>query len=128
MKIPRGVLANALLFAAALGSGCNVVAPRACTLIGCTGLSIDVTGVPVLTLVTIVVTAPDGSTRTAMCTSATSSCFAAFSDFTPATVTVRVMTGTKTIEETRQPTYEVSRPNGPDCPPECRSARVTVAL
>src|SRR4029079_3288867 len=36
VKIPLRILANALLIAAAFGSGCNVVAPSACTLIGCT--------------------------------------------------------------------------------------------
>jgi hypothetical protein len=39
-----------------------------------------------------------------------------------------VSTGTQTTEETKQPTYEVTRPNGEACPPECRNARVTVAL
>jgi hypothetical protein len=51
-----------------------------------------------------------------------------FPDFTPASVTIRVLTGTQTTEVTRQPMYEVTRPNGPGCPPECRTARVTVVL
>jgi hypothetical protein len=32
------------------------------------------------------------------------------------------------VELTEQPAYQLTRPNGPECPPECRSARVTVAL
>jgi hypothetical protein len=51
-----------------------------------------------------------------------------FPDFTPASVSIRVSTGTQTTEVTRQPIYEVTRPNGPACPPECRNARVTLAL
>jgi hypothetical protein len=128
VTIPREVLAITLVFVAAFGSGCGVVGPSACTVIGCTGLVVEVTGAPGQTPVTVVVTAPDGSTRSTTCTSATGTCPVSFPDFTPASVTVRVLTGTQTTEETRQPIYDVTRPNGPACPPECRNARVTGAL
>ena len=128
VTIPRAVLAITLVFAAACGSGCGIVGPSACTLIGCTGLVVEVTGAPGQTPVTVVVTAPDGATRSSTCTSATGNCLVPFPDFTPASVTIRVSTGSQTIEETRQPMYEVTRPNGSECPPECRNARVTVAL
>ena len=128
MTIPREVLAITLMLVAVLGSGCGVAGPSACTLIGCTGLVVEVTGAPAQTPVTVVVTAPDGSTRSTTCTSATGTCPFSFPDFTPASVTIRVSTGTQTTELTRQPTYEVTRPNGPACPPECRNARVTVVL
>jgi len=129
VTIPREVLAITLVFvAAAFGTGCGFIGPRACTLIGCTGFVVEVTGAPSLTPVTVVVIAPDGSTRSGTCTGATGTCPVSFPDFTPASVTIRVLTGTQTTEVARQPTYEVTRPNGPDCPPECRNARVTVAL
>ena len=128
MTIPREVLAIALLCVAAFGSGCDLVGPSACTLIGCTGLVVEVTGAQGQTPVTVVVTAPDGSTRSATCTAATGTCPVSFPDFTPASVTIRLSTGTQTTEVTRQPMYEVTRPNGPACPPECRNARVTVVL
>ena len=128
MMIPREVLTITLVVVAALGSACDVLGPSACTLIGCTGLVVEVTGAPGQTPVTVVVTAPDGSTRSATCNSTTGTCPVSFPDFTPASVTIRVSTGTQTIELTRQPMYEVSRPNGPACPPECRNARVTVGL
>ena len=128
VTIPRAVLAITLVLVAAFGSACGVVGPSACTLIGCTGLVVEVSGAPGQTPVTVVVTAPDGSTRTTACTSATGNCPVSFPDFTPATVTIRVLTGTQTTEVTRQPTYEVTRPNGPACPPECRNARVSVVL
>ena len=128
MTIPRQVLAITLVLVAAFGSGCGVAGPSACTLIGCTGLVVEVTGAPGQTPVTVVVTASDGSMRSATCTSATGTCPVSFPDFTPASVTIRVLTGTQTTEVTRQPIYEVTRPNGPACPPECRNARVAVAL
>ena len=128
MKRLREVLTITLVLVAALGSGCDVSGPSACTLIGCTDLVVEVSGAPGQIPVTVVVTAPDGSTRSATCSSATGNCLVSFPDFTPASVTIRVSTGTQTTEETRQPMYEVTRPNGSGCPPECRNARVTVAL
>lgn len=127
MTIPHAVLASAVLLGAALSSACGAVGPS-CTLIGCTGLVIEVSGAPGQSPVTVVVTAPDGSTRSATCTSATGTCPFSFNDFTPASVTIRVSTATRTTEVTRQLAYEVTRPNGPECAPECRNARVTVAL
>lgn len=46
MTIPREVLAITLVIVAVVGSGCDVVGPSACTLIGCTGLVVEVTGAP----------------------------------------------------------------------------------
>ena len=128
MTMPREVLAIALALVAAFSSGCDVLGPSACTLIGCTGLVVEVTGVPGQTPVTVVLTAPDGSTRSATCTSTSGTCPVSFPDFAPASVTIRVTTGTQTTEVTRQPAYEVTRPNGPECGPECRNARVVVVL
>lgn len=127
VTIPRRVL-TILACVAGFCAGCDVTGPTPCTLIGCTGLIVEVTGLPGPTPVTVVVTAPDGSTRSSTCTSTTGRCPVSFPDFTPDTITIRVLTGTQIIEETRQPTYEATRPNGPACPPECRNARVTVAL
>ena len=110
------------------GPACNVVGPSACTLIGCTGLVVEVSGAASQTPVTVVVTAPDGSKRTANCTTTTGTCPVSFPDFTPASVTVRVSSGTQSTEVTVEPAYLTTRPNGPECPPECRGARVTVAL
>ena len=47
---------------------------------------------------------------------------------TPKEVTVRVSWGSKDIVETFRPEYETLRPNGPDCPPECKQAEVTLDL
>lgn len=128
MRIPCDVLAIALVCVAAFGSGCDLLGPSACTLLPCTGLVVEVTAAPPQVPVTVVVTAPDGSTRSATCTAATGTCLVSFHDFTPASITIRVTAGAQITEETRQPVYEVTRPNGPSCPPDCRNARVTVAL
>ena len=123
--LPRLIATLVLLIA---GSGCDHVGPQSCTLIGCVGLVVEVTGAPSQTPITVVVTAPDGSTRSTTCTSASGACPFSFPDFTPASVTIRVSTGAQSTEVIAQPTYEVTRPNGARCPPECRTARVTVAL
>jgi hypothetical protein len=127
MTVPRGLLAASLALAATLGAGCGEAGPT-CTLIGCLGLVVDVTGAPAQTPVSVVVTAPDGSTRSGTCTPTTGACPVFFADYSPATVTIRVSAGTRTTEVTTQPMYDVTRPNGPSCPPECRTARVTLAL
>ena len=121
-----GVAATLVMLLA--GPACNVVGPSACTLIGCTGLVVEVTGAASHTPVTVVVTAPDESTRSATCTTTTGTCPVSFLDFTPASLTVRVSSGAQSTELTVQPVYLVTRPNGPECPPECRGGRVTVAL
>ena len=95
---------------------------------GSAGLVVEVTGAESQTPVTVVVTAPDPSTRSATCTTATDTCPVSFPDFTSASLTVRVSTGTRSTEVSVQPAYQLTRPNGPDCPPECRSARVPIAL
>lgn len=126
--MPRAALAIPLVLFA-FAPACGPAGPsEACTLIGCTGLVVEVTGAPAQTPVTVVVTAPDGSTRTSTCASAAATCIVSFPDFTPASVTIRLSTATQTTEVTTQPAYEISRPNGAACPPECRNARVTVSL
>src|SRR4051812_4225195 len=56
VTIPRAVVAIALMLVAAFGTGCDPVGPSACTLIGCAGLVVEVTGAPGQTPVTVVVT------------------------------------------------------------------------
>jgi hypothetical protein len=48
---------------------------------------------------------------------------------TPETLAVRlVRDGVSLVEQTLTPAYETSRPNGPDCDPECRQAQVSLEL
>ncbi|WP_437316756.1 hypothetical protein [Sorangium sp. So ce385] len=47
----------------------------------------------------------------------------------PKVVALRVVRDQVVLIDTRvAPFYDVERPNGPDCPPECSVARVTVAI
>ena len=116
--------------AVSAAAGCDDgIGPQACTLIGCVdGLSVEVSGLTSSGPVTVVVTAPDGSSRSATVTCAGSSCPFQFANFSPASVTIDVTAGSQSRQVTRQPEYQLTRPNGPECPPECRTARVTVAL
>ena len=54
------------------------------------------------------------------------SCLLFFQDYMPAQVTIRVIAGSGTTTLDATPAYGAVRPNGPDCPPECRQATVTV--
>ena len=54
-------------------------------------------------------------------------CVVFFPDFTPAQVRVEVIAGTDSVERAFTPAYEVYRPNGPGCSPECLNAAVTFA-
>jgi hypothetical protein len=118
---------TALLTLALVGPSCDVLAPS-CSLIPCLGLVVEVSNAPSLTPITIVLTATDGSTRSGTATCAGNTCSLSFPDFTPPTVTIQVTAGTESSEVTTQPAYQTTRPNGPRCPPECRTARVEVAL
>ena len=95
-----------------------------CTLIGCTdGLTVVLRG-DVPAGVTIVATAADGSQRTAQCESGP--CRVAFEGFHPEEVSVRVTWSDGSVAVTVRPQYMVSQPNGPNCPPTCRSDRVLI--
>jgi len=48
--------------------------------------------------------------------------------FTPEEVTIRLSFDSDSVSETFNPFYETNQPNGPDCPPECLVASVTVLL
>ncbi len=128
-RLRNNLSRTAILVLVLVAPGCDLLNPVACTLIGCTGLVVDVSNAPSQTPISVLLTAPDGSTRsgTVTCTGSTT-CSLSFNDFTPASVTVRVSVGSQSTEVTTQPVYVVSRPNGPRCPPECRHARIAVAL
>jgi hypothetical protein len=52
----------------------------------------------------------------------------AFQEFYPKEVTIEVRWDGNIISETVRPQYSTWWPNGPRCPPECKSATVTIAL
>jgi hypothetical protein len=51
-----------------------------------------------------------------------------FFEVAPEEVAIRVTWEGDEVWQSSRPAYESVRPNGPDCPPECRVARVTVEM
>lgn len=110
----------------------NIGPGQTCTLIGCAdGLTVTLEG-SVPEAYTVSATW-DGGEQTFVCDSNAPQ-FGCFADgvridgATPdrLTITVTWEGGSKTEEV--QPTYEVTRPNGPNCEPECRQGAVTISL
>ena len=55
-------------------------------------------------------------------------CTAFFVDYLPAFVGISIVTESDTTHQGLRPNYAYSRPNGPDCPPRCLNATVTITL
>lgn len=128
--VPRGTTRAFLTVAvtAALAGCADSTAP-VCTLIGCeSGVRIELAE-PLTegATVTLEPDEPGGVAVSFQCTAASpceSPLFAR--DFTPESLTVRIQGGGIDYSESFTPTYTVSRPNGPRCPPECRIATIVV--
>jgi hypothetical protein len=121
-------LAGALALVAAAAAGCAPAASanRVCTMIGCeSGLTV------------VLETAPQGpyrvearaageEVRVRECLSERDCGRIFFADFLPEEVTLEVIAGDARASHTVRPRVETVQPNGPECPPTCRQARVTV--
>ena len=118
-----GIMAMALVFGA-----CSQPPPpsQVCTLIGCeSGLTVAAAPAPAGAW-TVIVEAGD-TTRTVECLTQRDCAEGAFfRDFTPTAATVRVIAAGDTTEQTVTPAYGTLQPNGPECPPTCRRATVTI--
>ena len=118
--VVAGVLA---LGAAACGGGDENV----CTEIGCaSGVNVQVTSTSTR-LLSVTVASAEGTLSEFRCDTE-QNCLTFIPDVTPAEITVTVRTSGGTITRTIQPNYIANRPNGPNCPPECRQASVTLQL
>ena len=111
-------------------AGCNFTGLHACTLIGCqNGLTVRLSATPAAPFrVELRVTSSTSQPVYVYDCSNVERCAQGvfFPDFSGEQAFVSVVTdaGTRTTEITRIQ-YRVSRPNGPNCPPECRQATVT---
>ncbi|HEU4989472.1 MAG TPA: hypothetical protein VFT41_06805 [Gemmatimonadaceae bacterium] len=117
-----------LVTVAACGHGTPT--QRACTLIGCdSGITIMLSGTAAASVTRVEVSAPGDTTRAHDCTS-TSPCTGTFgvwfANYTPATVTVHLVMATDSRTYTITPTYKDQQPNGPDCPPVCHQATLSI--
>lgn len=120
-------LTGALL--AVLAASCaNSPDPQvACTLIGCNdGLRVTVGGA-VPAQFTVRVLAGDSTLRTVECRTGTP-CDVFIENTTPEQVTVEIASTTGVVTRTATPEYTIARPNGPNCPPECRQGEVAITL
>lgn len=112
-------------------SGCgSIIGPTACTLIGCeSGLEVLFDGAQTEP-VRVEAEVPGRPGRFVLECDGTNRCRGGvfFADFTPDAVRIRIVSAAGTTEQLYRPTYTERRPNGPNCEPLCRTARVTAVL
>lgn len=107
-------------------TGCNFLAPKACTTAGCaSGLRVVLEGTPTDPFT---VTATDGAASESISCEQATECDLFFEGFTPQQVTISYQSDGHLVEETFSPGYEQSRPNGEDCPPVCLNGVVVLGL
>lgn len=122
--------ATAVLLAAAC-SGPFDPSGSVCTGIGCdSGLTVRLEGTPPAGPVRVELLTSDGGARYVYDCPEPGRCAAGafFPGFTGDYVRVRVTTASGAVTREARPAYTETRPNGPDCPPACRTATVTVPL
>ena len=118
-----GIVWCVLLVGAACGQRGTDPSAIACTEIGCSdGLAVELERVGAATIELV----EDGVTRHSFECSAGAACRTFVPGYTPARVEIVMRQGDTSRRHTVQPGYTINRPNGPDCPPVCRQATVTV--
>lgn len=115
------------LWVSPLTLGCSLGEPVTCSGIDCTDALVVDLGGAVPSSYTIEARGPN-ETRRFTCSEASLCNEAVFEGFTPFQVTVRVTWSGGSVEQVVAPMYEVVQPNGPDCPPTCRRALVTITI
>ena len=114
--------------AAFLGACANMSEPqRVCTLIGCDdGLSVVVNHTLPQSF-TVTVRVATQTLHTFRCDPG-QPCQAFVRNQTPEEVTVSIDAGggQPPVSRTYRPEYRINRPNGADCPPDCKQATVTL--
>lgn len=98
-----------------------------CTLIGCESALRVVLTAPPASPYRVEAYPPGSAVRQVRECTTGGTCEIKFVGFTPAQVTVEIITTADTVRRDATPTYQVSRPNGPMCDPECRTATVTLS-
>jgi len=107
----------------------NDKALKPCTLIGCTdGINILLrSSLPNSATIEI---SYNGMSKSISC--AQSLCSANnifFENIMPASFSVKVSNNGEVLHEsTHSPTYKSNQPNGPDCPPDCKQAEITISV
>ena len=118
----------AVLLAAAGLSACGDITERSCSIRPCPSeLVVEVRG-PQDVAYTVYVSASGVETHTQSCSSLEPICTVYLRDFGPEEVSVRVTWAEQEAEAQFTPAYETVHPNGPDCPPACRTATVVMVV
>lgn len=131
MRLSAIVAAPILLFAAGCVSSSEP--DGVCTLIGCSsGLRIDLSSaLPEGSRLEVFEVATPTQVRTIPCT-ASQRCeqFVFLVDYQPTgPIQVRIVTPGRTVTGSAvTPVFQTVTPNGPDCPPSCRQARVNAPV
>lgn len=130
MKIGAAARQSWVLIVLTALAGCANVTeepPQACTEIGCSdGLAVEVVS-SLAQSISVTVKAGAQELHTFRCDPG-QPCRAFIDNQTPAEVTIEVQTAQGAVSKTYRPEYQINRPNGPGCPPECKQATVTVTL
>ncbi len=106
----------------------NPISGRVCTLVGCLdGLTVRFSPLSTVPYKLTVTVAGDPPTRVVDCSNlANCQGYPFFPGVSAALVTITVTTAGGSHSYVVAPQYQTTRPNGPDCPPECKQATVTL--
>ena len=125
----RSTVLIAIAAAALCACAASTEPQRVCTLIGCeNGLAVEVTH-SLQQSFTVDVRTGTQSIHTFSCDPG-QTCRAFINNQTPADVTVTIDAGggQQPISKVYRPAYTLNRPNGADCPPECKQATITLSV
>lgn len=104
---------------------CGITSPQDCTLIGCTNGLAVVVNTSLQQQMTVTVKAGTQTLATLQCSAGTP-CNTFIENQTPSEVQVTINVSGGTVNRTYNPQYQMHRPNGENCPPECKQATITV--
>ncbi len=106
----------------------NPFSGHACTLVGCMGgLTVRFSPLSTIPYKVAVTIAGDTTTRVVDCSNlANCQGYPFFPGVSAAQVTITVISAGGSHSYVVSPQYQTSRPNGPDCPPGCTQATVTL--
>jgi len=133
MKLSEYLYLIIVLLLLSISAGCvgtGTDNDQICTLIGCEdGVTVQISeNRPDSLSLTIYLNDDSEAHTSTICTNPDSSCAIRTGGKTPETVTVEVEWGNELYRQTFTPEYEGFQPNGPNCPPTCRTALIEIDL
>lgn len=126
----HGCLLLGLVFILGSCSFLNSSGPIACTKIGCSdGIALKLSS-SLPTSSTIEIITESGTLKTLSCDQGfCTGNFVMIEGITPEQFTIKISNnGAVLHESSHQPTYTINKPNGPDCPPDCKQTELNIAV